>query len=244
MLSIKNKKYYLGLVLFLTISSKTLAQAVTTYPHTTFWSRLAFQKTIKKLELRLELDYRQQNDFQKNNSPFAKPLLRWIRLQTAYTTGSFTHTIILPNPIKTYPLYSTSADLSRHASTEWRYTFFEEYSHKYNKWSTALRTGLEYRSINTNNVHLNTGRIRFRIAQSYIINPKNNLNLAYENLYNTAPNKATNTFSQSQLSLRYNHNFGEKISITTGFNHLNRKRPSLVEYDMENAILCNLLYKL
>ncbi len=215
------------------------------YKHSTFWSRLAFEKSIGKVNVRLEFDLRQQNDFQKAGfNPLAKPFLRWFRFNTSYTTGKFTHSIILPNLIKNYPLAATQADLARPESTEWRFTVFEEYSQPYKKWSTALRIGGEYRIINNGIETRNTTRYRLRLNQTYKINSANTINLSYEPLYNGGPNKAPNTFSQSQTQLRIAHNFNKHLSLTTGINHLNRKRATLVDYDLENAILFNVMYKL
>jgi Protein of unknown function (DUF2490) len=225
-----------GLILILTIELN--AQ---TYNHTTFWSRLGFQKEIKNFEFRLEFDYRTQNDFQKSTiNPFQKRFLQWFRFNTIYKTGKFTHTIILPNQIKTYPLVANKADLKRLPTIEWRYSFFEEFNQPFEKLTTSFRFGYEFRNQTSNNITRNTGRIRFRLNETWQISKKSRVNMSFEPLYNIGPNKAPNTFSQNQFQLRYNHRFNEKVNFTTGYLHLFRKRNSLIEYDLENGIICYL----
>ena len=223
-------------------SSKSFAQ---NYKHTTFWSRLAFQKEIKNWNFRFEMDYRQQNDFQKSlYNPLQRPLMRWARFYTSYETGNFTHTLILPNIVKSYPLVGCAADLNKPSSVEWRFTFNEEYSKEYKKLTSNLRAGYEFRNITNNNITKNTGRFRLRLSETLSVTKKNNLNISFEQLFNVPPNKQANTLNSTQLAFRYIHEFSDLVSFTTGINHVYRQRSTLIEYDMENAILCNLIISL
>lgn len=216
-----------------------------TYHHTTLWSRLALQKKFGDWEFRLEHDFRQQNDFQKSmNNPFQKPLMRWLRITSTYEKGNFAHTVVLPNWIVSYPLISNLSDLQRPKSTEWRYAFLEEYSLPYKKLTSSLRAGYEFRNIHTVGQVRNTGRVRVRLSEAIKTSAKSNLTLSFEPLYNVGPNKSPNTFSQYQANARYFQKFNEKVSLTTGINHLLRKRSTIVEYDLENAIICNLMITL
>lgn len=233
-----HNKLIKSLILILFFSINTFGQ---TYNHTTFWSRLGFQKEVKNWDFRLEFDYRTQNDFQKSMiNPFQKRFLQWFRVSTAYKTGNFQHTIILPNLIKNYPLAANLEDLKRFPTTEWRIGLFEEIDLQKTKFTTSFRAGYEYRMQNSNNIKRNTGRIRFRVNEIFQISDKSRLNLSIEPLYNIGPNKAPNTFSQTQLQFRYAHRFGKNVNLTTGLVHLFRKRASLIEYDIEQGLICNL----
>ena len=219
------------------ISSGVGAQ---TYKHTTLWSRLAFQKEIKNWEFKLEFDYRQQNDFTKSlNNPIQKPLMRWVRAYSTYNSGRFSHTLILPNYIKSYRLVGTKEDLNIPNSYEWRYSFFEEYGLPYKKSTTSLRAGYEYRSICSDYISRKAARFRIRLSETIDFTEKSSLNMTFEPIYNISPNKPANTFGQSQLALRFTHVFAGKINFTTGINHAFIKRNTLIEYDLSNAILCN-----
>ncbi len=230
--------FYKIIGFFLVFSFKLSAQ---TYHHTTFWSRLGFQKEFKNFDYRLEFDYRTQNDFQKSEiNPFQKRFLQWFRFITVYKTDKFTHTFVLPNLVRTYPLVANEADKKRFPTIEWRFSFFEEFNYPYKKLTTSFRAGYEFRNLTTNDVTRNTGRARFRLNETLQISDKSRVNISFESLYNVGPNKAPNTFSQTQLQLRYAHRFGKKVNLTTGYVHLFRKRNSLVEYDIENGLICNL----
>lgn len=229
---------YKTISLILVFSFELSAQ---TYHHTSFWSRVGFQKEFKNFEYRLEFDYRTQNDFQKSEiNPFQKSLLQWFRFITVYKTDKFTHTFILPNLVRTYPLVANEGDKKRFPTIECRYSFFEEFNQPYKKLTTSFRSGYEFRNLTTNNVTRNTGRARFRLNEIWQISNKSRVNMSFESLYNTGPNKAPNTFSQTQFQLRYTNSFGNKVNLTTGYLHLFRKRNSLVEYDIENGLMCNL----
>jgi Protein of unknown function (DUF2490) len=238
---LQNKIYNCLKICFVLLSNGAFGQ---TYHHTTLWSRVAIQKEIKNWEFRLEHDFRQQNDFTSSSiNPFQKPLMRWLRVTSTYNTGNFSHTLVLPNWIVSYPLVSNSADLQKPKSVEWRYAFLEEYSLHYKKFTSSLRAGFEFRNITTNNIVRNTGRLRIRLSEALKTSEHSNLNLSFEPLYNTGPNKSPNTFSQYQAVAKYTHSFG-KLDIITGLNHLLRKRNTLVEYDLENAIVFNLIVNL
>jgi hypothetical protein len=224
------------------LSFQSIAQ---TYKHSSFWSRLAIQKSIKKLDLRVEMDFRQQNDFQKSAlNPFQKPALRWIRLNTTYNTGKFAHTIIWPNPIKTYPLVGSKTDLLRPSQKEWRTTLNEEFTHKYKKLSVALRLGYEIRRVTVQDIKRNEDRIRLRLGEFLKITPKTTINSSFEYLWNAKPNVANNPFNQSQLAFRLIHKFNKNLDFTTGVNHVFRQRSNSEVYDIENALLCNILISL
>lgn len=218
------------------------------YYHTTFWSRLAVEKAINKkknLEIRGKYDLRRQNDFRYSKANIWKqPQLFWFITSIAYQGNHFRHQLILPNYIKSYSLLGKEADFGREPNTEWRITYFNEYSKKLKQWITLLRLGYEYRRITNNDELRITGRARARLAEFYKISPKSSAQLSYELLYNIGPNAAVNTFNQSQMSLRWNQKIGEKLTFTTGINHLLRKRPTLIEFDLENALLCNFVWTL
>ena len=233
------KSNILKLLVLLLISFEISAQ---TYKHTTLWSRFAIQKPVKNWNFRLEMDIRQQNDFQKSKiNPLQKPSLRWLRLNTNYTTGKFTHALILPQYSILYPIIGKKEDLIRPKSYEWRYTFNEEFILPIKKLNSAIRMGYEFRNITTEGVARNTGRTRIRLAETYHATERSSVNMSFELLYNSGPNKAANTFNSRQLAFRYLHKFGKNINFTTGINHNYRKRNSLIEYDSENAILCNFI---
>jgi hypothetical protein len=226
------------LLLVICLATKVHGQ---TYNHTSFWSRLGFQKQVKKFDFKLEFDYRTQNDFRKSaNNPFQQHFLKWFRFSSTYKTGKFSHTIILPNLAETYPLVANTADLKRLPTKEWRYSFLEEMSLPYKKLTTSFRAGYEFRHQTNNNISKNTGRFRFRINETLQLSKKSKINLSFESLYNIGPNKAPNTFSQTQTQLRFSQQFGKKVTLQTGFLHLYRKRSNLVEFDLENGLLCNL----
>jgi hypothetical protein len=215
------------------------------YHHTSLWSRLSLQKELKKFTVSLDIDYRQQNDFRKNRyNIFAAPSLRWARINSSYTTGRWQHSMVLPAYVKNYSLKATEADLKRPTSTEWRLGFFEEYSQPVGPTFSKLRFGTELRQLTQAGQVRNTARVRIRLQQSWPITKKTNLSLGYEALYNTQPNKPANTFSNSQLSLRYTQRFGQHLSLQTGINHITRKRSSLTEIDLEEALLFNVQYLL
>jgi hypothetical protein len=233
-----HNNFFKTVALILVFSFELSAQ---TYHHTSFWSRLGFQKEFKNFEYRLEFDYRTQNDFEKSDvNPFQKRFLQWFRFSTIYKTGKLTHTIILPNLVRTYPLLANEVDKKRFPTIEWRYSLFEEFNQPYNKLTSSFRFGYEFRNLTTNNVTRNTGRLRFRLNEILQISKKTRVNMSFESLYNSGPNKAPNTFSQTQFQLRYTHSFGNNLNLTTGYLHLLRKRNSLVEYDIENGLMCNL----
>jgi hypothetical protein len=215
-----------------------------TYNHTTIWSRLAFQKKINNWNFRVEFDYRQQNDFQKSMlNPFQKPLTRWVRLNSTYSKGNFSHSFILPNIIKSSPLVGKKSDLSRPDNIEWRFTFFEEYNLPYKKFETSLRLGLEYRSITTDQVNRRVNRYRIRLNEAYNVNKNTRLNISYEPSYSFGSGEDIR-FNSSQLAFRVNQNIGKKISLSTGLNHIYRKRSNLIEFDNENAFLFYLTYNI
>lgn len=232
-MSIQIKK----ILFFLSIGFALNAQ---TYHHTTFWSRLAFQKSLKKFDFRGEVDFRQQNDFQKSNiNPFQKPLLRWARLSTTYSTGNFSHSLIMPQFVKNYGLVGKKGDLSRPGNNEIRYTFNEEYAYKHKNLSSTFRLGYEFRNITSQNITTNIGRLRLRFMQAIKFSDKASVNASYESLLNVKPNSATNRFNQSQLAFRFLQKFGKNTQLTIGINHLYRQRNNIEEYDLENALLCN-----
>ena len=233
----RNKIKTKAVIALLFIVIKLNAQ---TYNHTTVWARFGLQKTIKNWEFNLEHDIRQQNSFQKPGyNPLSKPLLRWLRITSTYEKGNFAHTIVLPNYIVSYPLVGNLADMQKTKSIEWRFAFLEEYSLPVKNFTTSLRAGYEFRNITNNQISRNTGRLRIRLSENLKTSKNSSLNLSFEPLYNVGPNKAVNTFSQYQAALKYNQKFGQHLHFTTGFNHLLRKRNTLVEYDLEDAIICN-----
>jgi hypothetical protein len=220
----------------------TFGLTAQTYKHTTLWSRFAIQKPVRNWNFRVEMDIRQQNDFQKSDlNPLQKPSLRWLRLNTNYTSGRFTHTLIMPQYSKLFPIIGKKADLTRSPSYEWRFTFNEEYTLPYKNLNSAIRLGYEFRNITTDGVARNTGRARIRLAETLKVSSKSSMNMSFELLYNSGPNKSPNLFNSSQLAFRYLHKFGKNINFTTGINHNYRQRNTLIEYDSENAILCNFI---
>jgi hypothetical protein len=233
------KSNILKSVLFVLVSIELSAQ---TYKHVSLWSRFAIQKPVKNWNFRVEMDIRQQNDFQKSDiNPFQKPSLRWLRLNSNYTTGRFIHTLIMPQYSKLFPIIGKKEDLLRSPSFEWRYTFNEEYSIPYKNLNSVIRLGYEFRNITTDGITRNTGRTRIRLAETLVISEKSSVNMSFELLYNSGPNKSANTFNSSQLAFRYLHKFGKNINFTTGINHNYRQRNTLIEYDSENAVLCNFI---
>lgn len=216
-----------------------------TYRHTSFWSRLAFEKSIKNFDFRVDFDLRQQNDFQKSKlNPFSKPGLRWIRLNTTYNTGQFAHTIIWPNLIKSFPLIATKTDLLKPFQTEWRTTLNEEFTQNVKKLEIALRLGYEFRNISTSNVNTKADRIRLRLSETLNITKKSSLNSSFEYLWNSKASVTSNSFNQSQLAIRFTQTIHKNIDFTTGFNRVFRQRNDIEVFDIENVLLSNFVISL
>lgn len=237
-----SNKNTLKILYFILIGYTLNAQ---TYQHTSFWSRLGIQKTIKNFDFRVDFDLRQQNDFQKSKiNPFQKSFLRWARLNTTYNTGNFSHTIIWPNIIKSYPLIATKADLNRPSQLEWRTTLNEEFTQNFKKLEIGVRLGYEFRNITANNTTRKGDRIRLRLSETLKITTKTSLNSSFEYLWNAKASAASNPFNQSQLAFRFIHTIHKNIDFTTGLNHVFRQRNDIDVFDVENAILCNFLISL
>ncbi len=209
------------------------------YSHTTLWTRLAFQKKTKSWDSRLEFDYRQQNDKHVSMfNPATKPLMRWMRLNIGYTTGHFTHSFI-PAIIKSYQLIGSENDFKKIPKNEFRLSFYEEYTIPKKKFSTRFRLGYEFRDIFNPKPEITYGRVRFRAMETYKISEKTNVSLSVEPQLNIAPNPQPNVFSSNQIYLRMQHNITKNLKLELGYNNIFRQRSSLIEYDHENAFVCN-----
>jgi hypothetical protein len=214
------------------------------YSHTTLWTRLAFQKKTKSWDSRLEFDYRQQNDKHVSMyNPASKPLMRWVRLNFGYTTGHFTHSF-MPAIIKSYQLIGSENDFIKVPKNEIRLSFYEEFTLQKKKFSTRFRLGYEFRDIFNPKPAITYGRLRFRAMETYKISDKTNLSLSVEPQLNIAPNPQANTFSSNQIYLRLQQNITKNLRLELGYNNIFRQRSSLIEYDYENALVCNFIISL
>lgn len=211
------------------------------YSHTTLWTRIALQKKTKAWDSRLEFDYRQQNDKHISMyNPTSKPLMRWVRLNIGYTKGHFTHSF-MPAIIRSYQLVGSDADFKKAPKNEIRLSFYEEYAISKKKFTTRFRLGYEFRDIYSPSPSLTYGRLRFRALESYKISDKTSLLLSVEPQLNIAPHPQANTFSSNQIYLRLQKNLTKNLKMELGYNNIFRQRSSLVEYDYENAIVCNFI---
>jgi hypothetical protein len=216
-----------------------------TYKHTSLWTRLALQKVSGNLDLRLEYDYRRQNDFHQSTfNPTSKPLMEWIRLNIGYKKGIATY-YFMPAFIKSYQLLGNEGDYKRLPRNEFRLSFYDEIAFPKNKFTTRLRLGYEFRDFyDALPKAIFAGRGRFRVLESYKISNKTQLLLSIEPQLNIWPNKPTNLFSSNQIYGRLQQNITKNLKLELGYNIIHRQRASLIEYDNENAIICNLMLSL
>jgi Protein of unknown function (DUF2490) len=214
------------------------------YSHTTLWTRLSLQKKTKTLDNRIEFDLRGQNDFHKSTiNPTQKPLMKWIRINSAYTKGHFTYSFI-PAIIKSYQLIGSDADFKKAPKNEFRLSFYDELSIPKTKFTTKLRLGYEFRDFYDATKPIKNGRVRFRILESYKVSDKTLLLASMEPQLNIWPNEPPNLFSSNQIYVRIQQNLTKHLKLETGYNNIFRKRASLIEYDYENAFVCNLTISL
>ena len=217
------------------------------YEHFTFWSRVALQKKLNdRWTVGGELHWRRQSDFQSSSiSPFSLPLAEAIKVLAIYRNKEVALSFE-PFFFNNHPLNAKDADLKRPDRLEIRPIFYAEWIKPLSKkFIFRSRLGYEYRIFKrTDGVwgeEMGRGRVRFQLR--YLVDKKNTVYVSEEPLYNVSPNIPANGFSQNQLYFAYIRTFSPHFSVDVGYMWNHRQRNTLVEFDEENILQSNFIFR-
>jgi hypothetical protein len=232
--------------LFCTFLLTNLCQAQN-YQHYTWWSRVALQKKLSDhWTVGGELHWRRQNDFQSSSiSPFALELTEGIKGLAIYRIKEVAFSFE-PFFLNSHPLNAKESDLKRTDRLEIRPVVFAEWLKPLSKkFIFRSRLGYEYRIFKRTDGLWGDeqGRLRVRFQLRYLLDKKNTVYISEEDLFNVVPNVPANTFSQNQLYFAYIHAFSPHFSTEIGYIWNHRQRATLVEFDEENILQTQFVFR-
>lgn len=218
------------------------------YQHYVMWSKCVFQKKINdRWDIAAELHMRRQNDFTTEGiNIFESSLAEAYRVAAIRKFKNWTVSFA-PIVFHAAPLYAKTADFNRPIRWEIRPSWYVEWVKKLTKtWSVRSRLGYEYRLFQKTDHSWGDeqGRIRMRFQIRHEFNSHNMVYLSDEPMYNVIPNVPANGFSQNQFTLTYNHTFSPHFITEVGYMWNHRQRATLVEFDEEQVLQTNFIFRL
>ena len=217
------------------------------YEHFTYWSRVALQKKLNDhWTVGGEFHWRRQSDFTSSNiNPFSLPLVEAVKVLAVYRDKEVALSFE-PFFFNNHPLNAKEADLKRPNRLEIRPIFYAEWIKPLSKKLIfRSRLGYEYRIFKRPDDVWGDemGRVRIRFQLRCLVDKKNTVYISEEPLYNVSPNIPANSFSQNQLYFAYVHTFSPHFSTEVGYMWNHRQRTTLVEFDEENVLQSNFIFR-
>lgn len=215
-----------------------------TVHHFNVWNKISVTQPInKQFKTELDFQYRTQNNFFGDNTPFDEGLMRSLRLTVMYQLNKNITFNLSP-----YGYFSNNSiivqrnDINKPVTHEVRFLAgLEIQSELSNRWLLFNKTGIEYRDFNQ---MANSIRFRHKISLRYNFNDKFSAFIYEEPLLNLTGTPKNHLFDHNRLALVGSFKPTKHWRIETGYIHINRlPRNSLATLEEEDIML-NLYYTL
>ena len=233
-------KYNIFLLLVL-FTSITNAQTI---HHYNMWSKLSIAQPItKQFKTEVDFQYRTQNNFFANNTPFDKHLLSSLIVTLNYQLNKNLSFSVSPFAyIVSHAIIQQENDIDRLAIREFRFSGSIDMQEQLaNHFYLINKTGIEYRDFDST---ADLIRLRNKIGLRYDLGEKTYLTIYEEPFFNISGATRLHFYDHNRLALLGAFKADKHWRVETGLMHINRlPRISAIALQEENIVV-NLYYTL